>query len=192
MTDRRTALLNAAIEQIARSGTRGMRVEKVARAAGVSPALIYHHFGNRSRLLQQALQYVGERADTYTKPVVGTARKMLLGLLASEFQDDRTVRTNSAAWGELRDTAIFDPALRPTLTALTQKWVRSIAELVRRGHRDGSISSVVNPEAAGICFSALAEGLSSRWLAGLLSTKSAREHLATGVNAMLKSRADSG
>ncbi len=185
MTDRRTALLNAAIEQIARKGTRGMRVEMVATAAGVSPALIYHHFGNRSRLLQQALQYVGERADTYTKPVTGTARAMLLGLLASEFQDQRTVRTNSAAWGELRDTAIFDAALRPTLAALTQKWVRSIAELVRRGHKDGSISPAVNPEAAGICFSALAEGLSSRWLAGLLTTRAARAHLASGVNAML-------
>jgi AcrR family transcriptional regulator len=192
MSDRRTALLNAAIEQIASKGTRGMRIEKVARAAGVSPALIYHHFGNRSRLLQQALQYVGERAETYTKPVAGSARAMLLGLLASEFQDNRTVRTNSAAWGELRDSAIFDAALRPTLTALTQKWVRSIAELVRSGHRDGSISSVVNPEAAGICFTALAEGLSSRWLAGLLSTRAAREHLATGVNAMLNGADDSG
>jgi len=185
MADRRTALLNAAIEQIASNGTRGMRIGKVAKVAGVSPALIYHHFGNRSRLLQQALQYVGERADTYTRPVAGSARKMLLGLLASEFQDERSVRTNSAAWGELRDTAIFDAALRPTLTALTRKWVHSIAELVRRGHQDGSISPLVNPEAAGVCFSALAEGLSSRWLAGLLSTRAARAHLATGVNAML-------
>jgi AcrR family transcriptional regulator len=184
MINRRTALLNAAIGQIARKGTRGMRIGSVAKAAGVSPALIYHYFGNRSRLLQQALQYVGARADSYTKPVMGTAREMLLGLLVSEFQDDRTVRINSAAWGELRDTAIFDAALRPTLTALTQQWVRSIAELIRRGHEDGSIGREVDADAAGICLSALAEGLSSRWLAGLLTTKEARGHLAAMVGAM--------
>jgi AcrR family transcriptional regulator len=184
MIDRRTALLNAAIEQIARNGTRGMRIEKVAKAAKVSPALIYHHFGNRSSLLQQALQHVGERADTYTTPLVGTAREMLLGLLVSEIQDDRTVRTNSAAWGELRDTAIFDPALRPTLKALTQQWVRSIAELVDRGHKDGSIARAVDAESAGVCLGALAEGLSSRWLAGLLTTKEARDHLAASVGAL--------
>ena len=54
--DRRTALLDAAVGEIARRGTRGMRIEQVARAAGVSPALIYHHFGDRSTLLQHALE----------------------------------------------------------------------------------------------------------------------------------------
>ena len=136
MTDRRTDLLDAAIEEIAIAGTRGMRVEAVARRAGVSPALIYHHFGDRSTLLTAALERVGVRADTYTARSVsprGSARDRLTALLVAEVQDDPEVRINSAAWGELRDTAIFDATLRPTIAALTEQWVHDLAVLVEEG-----------------------------------------------------------
>ena len=54
MSDRRTALLVAAVEEIARKGTRGLRIEEVAKRAGVSPALIYHHFGDLESLFRAA------------------------------------------------------------------------------------------------------------------------------------------
>ena len=38
----------AQLGPIARCGTRGLRVQAVAKSAGVSTALIYHHFGDRS------------------------------------------------------------------------------------------------------------------------------------------------
>ena len=108
MTDRRRSLLNAAVEQIAANGARGLRIEQVARAAGVSTALIYHHFRDRTTLLISALEHIGDRATAYTTPANGTGRDMLLQVLVDEIQDDLTIRTNSASWGELRDTAIFD------------------------------------------------------------------------------------
>lgn len=186
--DRRTALLDAAVEQIALRGTRGMRIEEVAKVAGVSPALVYHHFTDRSALLMAALQHVGDRANLYTEPRGSTARVMLINLLVSEVQDEAMVRTNSAAWGELRDSAIFDEALRPTLAALTERWVTDIADIVKAGHLDGSISRDVKPSVAGIRLSAIVEGLSSRWLAGLLSTRAARGHIAESASALLDAR----
>jgi AcrR family transcriptional regulator len=184
--DRRAALLDAAIGEIARRGTRGMRVEQVARVAGVSAALVYHYFGDRATLLQQALEHIGVRADSYTTPPPGaSARGTLETKLLDEIQDDPDVRTNSAAWGELRDTAVFDPALRPTLAALTGRWVEDIALLVKRGHEDGSIDPAVDPEGAGIRLSALVEGISGRWLTGVLDTTSARGHVAAGIAAVL-------
>ncbi len=184
-TDRRTALLDAAIGQIAKKGTRGMRIEEVAKAAGVSPALIYHHFGDRTTLLLRALEHVGELADAYTTPTHGTARTKLVSVLVDEIQDDASVRTNSAAWSELRDTAIFDPALFPTIEKLTQDWVNDIAELIRAGHEDGTISNDLSPETLGVQLSAVVEGFSARWLTGLLSADDARTHLAEAVAALL-------
>lgn len=183
--DRRTALLNAAVDQIATKGTRGMRVEEVAKAAGVSPALIYHHFGDRSTLLQRALEHVGDRAAIYTAPTGGTAREMLISVLVDEIQDDESVRTNSAAWSELRDTAIFDPALRPTIAKVTQRWVDDMAELIRAGHHDHTIGSDLDPETLGVRLTALVEGFSARWLTGLLTTKQARDHLGAAITAVL-------
>ena len=186
MNDRRTALLVAAVEEIARKGTRGLRVEEVAKRAGVSPALIYHHFGDRSTLLQSALEHIGEQANVYTKHVDGTSRENLLAVLIDEIQDEDSVRTNSAAWGELRDTAIFDHALRPTITALTQRWVEDIADLIRTGQHDGSIATTLDPDDMGVRLSALVEGISTRWLTGILTTAQARHHLAAMAAAILR------
>lgn len=185
--DRRTALLVAAVEEIARTGTRGLRVEMVAKRAGVSTALIYHHFGDRSTLLQSALEHIGAQANAYTERGRQTAngRDALVALLTDEIQDDDSVRTNSAAWGELRDSAIFDVELRPMLTSLTQRWVDDIADLVREGHADGSIDTSLDPDETGIRMSAAVEGISARWLTGILTTEAARRHLAAMVNAAL-------
>ncbi len=175
----------ATVEEIARKGTRGMRVEEVAKRAGVSVALIYHHFSDRSGLLRAALLHIGERADAYTMPASGTGREQLLGMLLAEIQDDETVRTNSAAWGELRDSAIFDATLRPTLHELTQRWVNDLADAIRIGQADRSISRALMPQAIGVQLSALVEGISSRWLTGSLTAHAAREHLAAAAEALL-------
>lgn len=175
--DRRTALLDAAVAEIARSGTRGLRIEAVAKAAGVSPALIYHHFLDRSTLLQSALEHIGARADGYTEAKAGTGRETVLAVLLSEIQDDEDVRVNSAAWGELRDTAIFDPTLRPTVTRLTQRWVNDIATVIGEGVADGSIQRSTDALEVAVQLTAAVEGISTRWLSGQMTTADARSHL---------------
>ena len=182
MTDRKKALLESTIRTIARKGVRGLRVEEVAQDAGVSVALIYHHFGDRSTLLRSALLYTGQRADEYTKPTAAaTGREALIATVLGEIQDESDVRDNSAAWGELRDAAIFDESLRPTLNELTRQWIDDLAAIVGRGHDDGSISVSVDPDEAGQRLTALTEGLSSRWLAGLISTSDVRALLERAV-----------
>ena len=187
MSDRRTQLLDAAVEEIARTGTRGMRVDAIAKRAGVSVALIYHHFADRAGLLDAALRHVGDRADAYTDVAVGSGRERVLAMVLGEVQDDPFVRTNSAAWGELRDAAIFEPTLRPMLQELTDRWVHDLAAVIREGQSDNSIASSATPEAAAVQLTALVEGLSSRWLTGLLSTTDARRHLVSAADALLTS-----
>ena len=185
-TDRRTALLDAAVVEIARHGARGLRVEHVAKAANVSVALIYHYFDDRSTLLQRALEHVGTRAVRYTaRPVGSTGRATLVATLLAEIQEAPEVRTNSAAWGELRDAAIFDEALRPTLALLTAEWVDNIAALIRAGREDGSVAPAVPAKDTAIRLTALVEGVSGRWLAGLLGTAQARGHLSAGIDVLL-------
>lgn len=184
--DRRTALLDAAVAEIARHGARGLRVEHVAKAANVSVALIYHYFGDRSTLLQRALEHVGTRAVRYTSRSLGeTGRTTLVETLLDEIQEASEVRTNSAAWGELRDTAIFDEALRPTLADLTSEWVENIAALILAGQADGSIPSPAPAEETAVRLTALVEGISGRWLTGLLDTDEARRNLGVGIDALL-------
>ncbi|NIW86588.1 MAG: TetR family transcriptional regulator [Gammaproteobacteria bacterium] len=182
MTDRKRALLDSAVRIIARQGVRGLRVEEVARHAGVSTALIYHHFGDRSNLLQSALLHVEQTAEGYTLATEAiSGRDVLIATVLGEFQDDSNVRDNSAAWGELRDAAIFDESLRPTLAVQTEQWIDRLAGIIVEGQTDGSISTAVDPHTTGQRLTALIEGLSSRWLSGLISTDEARSLIETAV-----------
>jgi AcrR family transcriptional regulator len=182
MTDRKRALLDSTVRIIAHKGVRGLRVEEVAKEAGVSVALIYHHFGDRSTLLASALLHIGQRAHEYTRPIAaGNARDAWLATVLGEIQDDAEIRDNSAAWGELRDAAIFDESLRPTLDALTGEWVDDLADIVRRGQADGSMAADLKRAEIGQRLTALVEGLSSRWLAGLISTAEAHALLEGAV-----------
>ncbi|MFD5412325.1 TetR/AcrR family transcriptional regulator [Streptomyces nojiriensis] len=180
MSDRRRAILEGAARVIARRGVRGLRVTDLAAEAGVSTALIYYHFKDRTGILRHALTFIGDRADRYTgaadevgaAPPAGDPRGLLERILLLEFQDLPEVRENSTAWGELRAHTIFDPELREELTAAGAAWVEEVAGLLAAAC-PGAPGDAVG--AAAERLTALLEGLSSRWLSGLLPVGHARD-----------------
>ncbi|MFJ6509861.1 BREX system ATP-binding domain-containing protein [Streptomyces sp. NPDC091406] len=121
MSDRRTAILEAAATVIARRGVRGLRVEELAEEAGVSKALICYHFDDRAGLLRRTLAFVNNRAERYTaeqeasEPLTGPLRRLEQALLL-ELQDLPHVRENSTAWGELRASAVLAQRLATDFT----------------------------------------------------------------------------
>lgn len=192
MTDaRRTAILVAAARAIAGGGTRGIKVHELAREAGVSTALIYYHFGDRAGLLRQTLEFVNERAEHYTDEAIAAssdARSELTAVLLLELVDRPEVRENSAAWGELRASAVFEAALREPLKASTTSWNRYVATALARAQRDGSADPQVSAPDAAERLTALVEGLSERWLSGSMTIERARTLLKGAVDRELGAR----
>ncbi|WFB10571.1 TetR/AcrR family transcriptional regulator [Streptomyces sp. LX-29] len=184
MPDRGTQILQAAARLIARRGVRGLRVEEVAAEAGVSTALIYYHFKDRSGLLRRTLEFINKRAVRYTDAALDPSadpRTQLTDMLLLELQDTPEVRENSAAWGELRATAVFDPDLREDLAAATGAWVDDLSHLIRQAQKVGLATPEAGPEAAAERLTALVEGLSERWLTGLVPLERARELLRDAI-----------
>src|SRR5215218_1607377 len=66
----RERILDVACELIATQGMDDVRVARIARAAGVSTALVHYHFTTREALLGEALRHSSARA--------GAARTALL------------------------------------------------------------------------------------------------------------------
>lgn len=182
---RRTQLLSAACRVIARRGARGLRIAEVAGDAGVSTALIYHHFANRSGLVTGAMLHINDRLATRAAAGSGSGLERLLRRMRSEFGEDAQTRENSAVWGEVRGAAVFDPDLRPILDDATEHWIDQLAALIDEGKADGSIPSAVDTRAAAIRCTAMVEGLSNRWLAGALDTDAACAHVTAAVHAEL-------
>ncbi|WP_033330544.1 TetR/AcrR family transcriptional regulator [Streptomyces novaecaesareae] len=185
MASRKTSILEAAARVIARRGVRGLRVEELAAEAGVSTALIYYHFKDRTGILRQTLEFINDRAERYTTDRAAdapplTAREELEQTLLLELQDTVEVRENSTAWGELRASAVFDDTLREDLARATRIWVQEIAELLGVVR---PMSSAVALAGAAERLTALLEGLSTRWLSGSLPLAHARTLMADAIDA---------
>lgn len=180
---RRTSILEAAARVIARRGVRGLRVEELAAEAGVSTALIYYHFKDRTGILRQTLEFINDRAERYTTERDPDApplspREDLDHTLLLELQDSAEVRENSTAWGELRASAVFDDALREDLARATLVWVQEIAELLGRVRPMTPATALAS---AAERLTALLEGLSMRWLSGSLPLAHARALMAEAI-----------
>ncbi|WP_433404676.1 TetR/AcrR family transcriptional regulator [Streptomyces sp. CA-146814] len=188
MSDRRTAILEAAATVIARRGVRGLRVEELAAEAGVSKALIYYHFEDRTDLLRRTLAFVNNRAERYTaeqaaagQPATGAPAGPLRRLeqaLLLELQDLPHVRENSTAWGELRASAVFDPELRGELALASVIWVREVADQLGEVRPTAPESALT---ASAERLTALLEGLSARWLSGILTLADARTRMREAI-----------
>jgi AcrR family transcriptional regulator len=187
----RAALIEAAAAVIAQRGVRGLSVGAVAKRAGTTPALVYYHFGSSAGLVRAALHHANEQGPSVVLlPEHGrrSGRRAVVDALAAEFDDAPTVRNLNAIWNEVGALAVFDPGMRDDLREVTASWAATVAAGVRRGQDDGSVAADLHPDDAGELLSALVEGLSQRWLAGILTAAEARATLRTAVDAVLAPR----
>jgi AcrR family transcriptional regulator len=182
VADRRNAILDAAIAVIARRGVRGLRVEQVAAEAGVAVSLIYYYFDNRNGLVRATLEHANERAASTAKGAAGgTGRDTLAHSLLAELDGGDHVRDTSVVWGEVLASAVFEPDLRDQLREASGRWSELVAAGIAEGVADGSIPGDVDAQAAAERLTALIDGLSARWLAGLLPRERARELLDAAI-----------
>ncbi|WP_405167581.1 TetR/AcrR family transcriptional regulator [Nocardia sp. NBC_01499] len=188
---RRDSILESAARVVAQRGIRGLRVEELAEAAGVSTSLIYYHFKDRAGLLAQTLDFISTRAERYTESGIDAAADPighLEQLLLLELQDAPLVVENSTAWGESRATAVFQPELRAQLRSATVRWSDCLSALIRSAQDRGTVPADVVAADVAERLTALVEGVSMRWLSGTLELARARELVRGAIALELGSR----
>jgi AcrR family transcriptional regulator len=127
--ERREAILAAAEEAFARSGYHGARLEEIAKAAGISKALIYEHFASKRELHAELLDaHVAEifrrlQANAQTGT---TGEERLRGGIDAFL---RFVEEHREAWRALfRDAA--DPEVADKIEAVQAQAAGVIAVLI--------------------------------------------------------------
>lgn len=176
----RQAILAVAAGMIARHGIHGLRVERVAKEAGVSTALLYYHFGNRSGLVNAAFEYASELAPSTALRLASddqSGYEAVAAALLAELDESPGVRDFSVVWGDVSANAVFEPELRPSVRTITRAWRMTVAETIDRGIKDGSIRSDVDPDEAAELLIVLVDGFCIRWLSGSLELERARQLL---------------
>lgn len=143
-TTRKTELINAAIQTIARSGTLDVTVADIAKQAGMSPALAHHYFGSKDQMFLSAMREILRRYGVTVREALAVAdgpRARLLAVLDSSLGPEHFDADTVAAWltfyalaqqnkEAARLLRVYHHRLRSNLTADLRALIGARAEAV--------------------------------------------------------------
>lgn len=184
----RTKILTASTDCIAKFGIRGLRVNDVAREAGVSSGLLYYHFTDRAGLLAATLDFINARASETENTRAAESPSDLTPvhrLLLDEIQENAEVRKNSVAWNELRSAAVFEADIAESLSQTIDRWNHTVALAVCRLREPDATEPSADDLAIAETLTSLVEGLSGRWLSDTISADHARALLTAAISSLL-------
>lgn len=145
---RRDALLDAVVALVRQQGVHGVSMESVAERTGVSRALVYKHFANRSELLAAAYRREASKLHEDLAVEVSAAasleemyQALLQGSMRAAVERGQTLAALRAAGGWNRD-------IRREQRARDRETVRAFAAVAARQHgiergRAASVTAVV-------------------------------------------------
>lgn len=168
-SDRRDALIDAAIESLKRHGQEGLSVRRIAAEAGVSIGLINHHFPNKDSLVAESYRRFSRRITASFEDAVNAAgpdprarlRAFFRAVFARPNLDPEVLTAWLVFWGLLQ--------VSPAMRAVHEKEGRGYGDLLGRlltdlEKRSGRAS--FDTRLATIGLTALLDGL---WLAWCLN-----------------------
>ena len=112
----RKAILNAAIDSIAKHGLGKLTLDRVAERVGISRGLVVFHFKSKDRLIEEVLDYLGrDYSSGWTeilKEEADSAMSKLLRLIDYDIrfacENDKYVSVWHAFWGESKGSALYN------------------------------------------------------------------------------------
>lgn len=157
---RRSEILDAVVRVIIDVGFTDMTVADVAKAAGVSNALVHYHFTSKPELIEAALRVASQDDQQFREEIIagpGSATARLDGVLCGSLPSDASdgswlmwIET----WGETRR----NPAIRSVMVDLDAHEVASIVALIDEGAAAGEFTCA-DPAGAAARLTALRDGL---------------------------------
>ncbi len=184
--DRRDEILHATTQLLDSIGLAAIRVSDVAKALGVSPALVFYHFGTKDALVADAFAHAVDRDLSKLDEAVEKGADPL----------DRLRRVlklygptgPAVGWQVCIDAwalAQREPVIRKVLQRLDQRWTSALLEVIETGVSDGSFDCA-DPPASAVRISALLDGLSVATLVyRTVSRRQLRQWVAGAVAAEL-------
>jgi TetR/AcrR family transcriptional repressor of bet genes len=152
---RRAALVDAVIQEIGTAGTLDVTVARIARRAGMSPALAHHYFGSKDQMLLAAMRHLLREfaADARARRAAPHGPRTRLSSLAkASFGPAQFDRAVVSAWLLFYQRAQSSPEAA-RLLAVYRRWLHGVLM--------HDLRALLPPPAArrvALCYGALIDG----------------------------------
>ena len=143
--------MDIAIDCFARYGYQATSIDRIAKAAGVTKGALYYHFKDKEELLFEAVK---KRLGQFERRVAGdlalvTDAASALRELARVCRDHATKSNHRRLMVTLMVEALdTNPRLAAEFRAMMQRFRTFLADIVRRGQKDGEFRADVKPAVA--------------------------------------------
>jgi AcrR family transcriptional regulator len=165
----RERILAAAVRQIAQEGIDGVRIARIAMAAGVSTSLVHYHFDSRDALLAEALDYsyahAGDARISSGELPVSSHAERLQSMIDQCLPTSEALQDDWVLWVELWLRAVRNPELRPIAEELYARLHAWFAQEIAAGI-DGGEFAACDPDEVADLVLALLDGYGVRTLIG--------------------------
>ena len=146
----RERLLQAAFQEIYRSGYRGTDLDTILHTAGVTKGAMYHHFENKEALGYAVVDEIiaGLGQEMWWSPLKNAVNPIdaLIGIIRSVSLKRSDVRCGCALNNLSQEMSPLDEGFRKRTAKLFWKWQDAIASALRNGKKRGMVRSDVHPE----------------------------------------------
>ena len=158
---RQAKLLDCAIAAIEEGGEAGLRVQEVAREAGLSVSAIYHRFGSRQGLVEAAQErrFISTWSDIVRRDLTG------LEMIITTAKDQDQLRSMLSKMGDnvagaerapgrvkrmtIIGSAVTQPGLRQIIADFYRDYGAAVANLHHKAMHEGLFRADFNPELVG-------------------------------------------
>lgn len=148
--ERRSRILDAAVEVFAEHGYAGAKMQDIAARAGVVPSVLYDHFGSKRELHITLLDLHDQqmRGRTLRRLEGASAEELLRASVASYFE---FVEEDPFIWRFLHRDPPADPEIAAVCRGIADRGTADIADLIRFAAPDAKpVKGITLDEAAWI------------------------------------------
>jgi len=158
----RERLLQAAFQEIYRSGFRGTDLETILNTAGVTKGALYHHFDSKEALGYALVDEVilGLIRDKWFRPLQNSQNPIdaLVGVVRSTSLKPEHVRCGCPLNNLAQEMSPLDEGFRKRLAKIFSEWHDGIAAALQEGQKRGVVRSDVDPDETATFLIAANEG----------------------------------
>ncbi len=158
----RERLLQAAFQEIYRSGFRGADLETILGKAGVTKGALYHHFQSKEALGYALVDEVilGLIRDKWFRPLQKSENPIdaLIGVVQSTSLLPEHIQCGCPLNNLAQEMSPLDEGFRKRLAKIFREWHDGIAAALREGQKRGVVRTDVDPDETAIFLIAANEG----------------------------------